>query len=86
MRACLDVAVPYCFERKQFGKYIGNFQLMQGKLADMYVALQSSRSYLYLAGMTADQGKTDNKNCAAVLLNASENCVKVSSEAIQCLP
>jgi len=85
MQACLDVAVPYSFERKQFGKPIGQFQLMQGKLADMYVALQSSRSYLYISAMTADNGFTDNKNCAAVLLMCSENAVKVSLEAIQCL-
>lgn len=85
MQACLDVAMPYVFERKQFGQHIGRFQLMQGKLADMFIALQSSRAFLYMSAMAADKGNTDNKNCAAVLLMCSENCVKVSLEAIQCL-
>lgn len=85
MQACLDVAMPYMFERKQFGQHIGRFQLMQGKLADMFVSLQSSRAFLYMSAMAADKGNTDNKNCAAVLLMCSENCVKVSLEAIQCL-
>jgi isovaleryl-CoA dehydrogenase len=85
MQSCLDVAIPYCFERKQFGKVLGRFQLMQGKLADMYVSLQSSRAFLYSTAMAADNGNTDNKNCAAVLLHCSENCVKVALEAIQCL-
>jgi len=85
MQACLDVAMPYLFERKQFGQHIGRFQLMQGKLADMFVSLQSSRAFLYMSAMAADRGNTDNKNCAAVLLMCSENCVKVSLEAIQCL-
>jgi len=85
MQACLDVAVPYSFERKQFGQHTGRFQLMQGKLADMYYKLQSSRAYLYLTAMSADNGMADNKNCAAVLLFASENCVQVALESIQCL-
>lgn len=85
MQACLDTAVPYVFERKQFGKPIGRFQLMQGKLADMFSALQSSRAFLYMSAMAADCEKTDNKNCASVLLICSENCVRVSLEAIQCL-
>jgi len=85
MQAALDTAVPYLFERKQFNSYLGRFQLMQGKLADMYVALQSSRAYLYNSAMSCDNGVADNKNCAAVLLMCSENCVKVTLEAIQCL-
>jgi len=85
MQAALDVTVPYVFERQQFGEHLGRFQLMQGKLADMYVALQSSRAYLYNSAMSCDQGVADNKNCAAVLLFCSENSVKVALEAIQCL-
>ena len=61
------------------------FKLMQGKLADMYVSLQSSRAFLYMSAMAADNGFTDNKNCAAVLLMCSENSVKTTLEGIQCL-
>ena len=85
MQAALDCAVPYVFERQQFGQYLGRFQMMQAKLADMYVALQSSRAYLYNSAASCDLGIADNKNCAAVLLMCSENAVKVSLEAIQCL-
>jgi len=85
MQAALDCAVPYVFERQQFGQYLGRFQMMQAKISDMYVALQSSRAYLYNSAASCDAGIADNKNCAAVLLMCSENAVKVSLEAIQCL-
>jgi len=85
MQAALDIAVPYSFERKQFGKAIGDHQLMQGKIADMYVALQSSRAFLYLCCLGADKGVLDNKTAAGVLLKCSDSCVEVTLEALQCL-
>ncbi len=85
MQACLDVVIPFVRERKQFGKPIGSFQLMQGKVADMYVALQSARSYVYAVAKACDAGKTTRFDAAGSILLASENAVKVSLEAIQAL-
>jgi len=85
MQACLDVVLPYVRERKQFGKPIGSFQLMQAKIADMYVALQSSRSYVYGVARACDAGVTTRFDAAAALLNASENAVEVTNQAIQAL-
>jgi isovaleryl-CoA dehydrogenase len=85
MQACLDVVLPYVRERKQFGKAIGSFQLMQGKVADMYVALNSARAYVYAVARACDAGKTTRFDAAGAILLASENAVKTSLEAIQAL-
>jgi isovaleryl-CoA dehydrogenase len=85
MQACLDVVLPYVRERKQFGKPIGSFQLMQAKVADMYVALNSARAYVYAVARACDSGKTTRFDAAGAILLASENAVKTSLEAIQAL-
>jgi isovaleryl-CoA dehydrogenase len=85
MQACLDVVLPYVRERKQFGKPIGSFQLMQGKVADMYVALNSARAYVYSVAKACDAGMTTRFDAAGAILMASENAVKVALEAIQAL-
>jgi isovaleryl-CoA dehydrogenase len=85
MQACLDVVLPYVRERKQFGKPIGSFQLMQAKVADMYVALNSSRAYSYQVAKACDAGKTTRFDAAGAILLASENAVKVANEAVQAL-
>ena len=85
MQACLDVVLPYVRERKQFGQAIGSFQLMQGKVADMYVALNSARAYVYAVARACDAGKTTRFDAAGAILLASENAVKTCLEAIQAL-
>ena len=85
MQACLDVVLPYVRERKQFGKAIGSFQLMQGKVADMYVALNSARAYVYAVAKACDAGLTTRFDAAGAILMASENAVRVSLEAVQAL-
>ncbi len=85
MQACLDVVIPFVRERQQFGKPIGTFQLMQGKIADMYVALNSARAYTYAVARACDAGQTTRFDAAGVILLASENAVKVANEAIQAL-
>ena len=85
MQACLDVVIPYVRERKQFGKAIGSFQLMQAKVADMYVALQSARAYVYAVAKACDAGRTTRFDAAGAILLASENAVKAALEAIQAL-
>jgi isovaleryl-CoA dehydrogenase len=85
MQACLDVVLPYVRERKQFGKAIGSFQLMQGKIADMYVALNSARAYVYAVARACDAGMTTRFDAAGAILMASENAVRVSLEAVQAL-
>jgi len=85
MQKCLDVVLPYVRERSQFGKPIGAFQLIQAKVADMYVALNSARSYVYSVAKACDAGKTTREDAAGAILLASENAVKVSLEAIQAL-
>jgi isovaleryl-CoA dehydrogenase len=85
MQACLDVVLPYVRERQQFGQSIGAFQLMQGKIADMYVALNSARAYVYAVARACDAGMTTRFDAAGAILMASENAVKVSLEAIQAL-
>jgi isovaleryl-CoA dehydrogenase len=85
MQACLDVVLPYIRERRQFGKPIGAFQLMQAKVADMYVALNSARAYVYAVARACDAGKTTRFDAAGAILLASESAVKVSLEAIQAL-
>ena len=85
MQACLDVVLPYVRERKQFNQSIGTFQLMQGKVADMYVALNSARAYCYAVARACDAGKTTRFDAAGAILLASENAVRVANEAIQAL-
>lgn len=85
MRACIDVVLPYVRERKQFGQPIGAFQLMQAKVADMYVALNSARAYVYAVARAADAGKTTRFDAAGAILLASENAVQTALEAIQAL-
>jgi isovaleryl-CoA dehydrogenase len=85
MQACLDVVLPYIRDRKQFGQPIGSFQLMQAKVADMYVALNSARAYVYTVAKNCDAGRTTRFDAAGAILLASESAVKVSLEAIQAL-
>ena len=88
MQACLDVAEPYLAERRQFGQPIGDFQLMQGKLADMYVTLSASRAYVYAVGRALDagyQGRSVRKDAAGAILYAAENATRLALDAIQCL-
>ena len=85
MQACLDCVIPYVRERKQFGKPIGAFQLIQAKVADMYVALQSARAYVYAVAKSCDAGQTTRFDAAGAILLASENAFKVAGEAIQAL-
>jgi isovaleryl-CoA dehydrogenase len=85
MQACLDVVIPYIRERKQFGKPIGAFQLMQAKVADMYVALNSARAYVYAVARACDAGKTTRFDAAGAILLASENAFRVAGEAVQAL-
>ncbi len=85
MRACLDTVIPYVHEREQFGKAIGTFQLMQGKIADMYTAWGSARAYVYSVAQACDRKETTRKDAAACILYASENATKMAGEAIQTL-
>ena len=85
MQACLDVVLPYVRERKQFGKPIGSFQLMQGKIADMYVALNSARAYVYAVARACDAGKTTRFDAAGAILYASEKATQCALDAIQLL-
>jgi len=85
MQACLDAVLPYVRDRKQFGTPIGGFQLMQGKIADMYVALNSARAYVYTVARACDAGQTTRFDAAGAILMASENAVNVALEAVQAL-
>jgi isovaleryl-CoA dehydrogenase len=85
MQACLDVVLPYVRSRKQFGLPIGSFQLMQAKIADMYVALSSARAYVYAVARACDAGRTNRVDAAGAILLASENAVRTCLEAIQAL-
>jgi len=89
MQACLDVVVPYVHERKQFGQPIGEFQLMQGKLADMYTTLSACRAYVYAVGQALDRGDAERgsarKDAAGAILYAAEKATWMAGEAIQCL-
>ncbi|KAI8370539.1 acyl-CoA dehydrogenase/oxidase [Radiomyces spectabilis] len=85
MQAAMDVAVPYVHERHQFGVPIGSFQLLQGKLADMYTKLNASRSYVYSVGRACDKGFISNKDCAGAILYSAERATEVALDAIQCL-
>ncbi|HXZ55484.1 MAG TPA: isovaleryl-CoA dehydrogenase [Burkholderiales bacterium] len=85
MAACLDTVVPYVHERKQFGQPIGEFQLMQGKLADMYTTFSACRAYVYAVGQALDRGETTRKDAAGAILYAAEKATWMAGEAIQCL-
>ncbi len=85
MAACLDVVVPYSHEREQFGKPIGTFQLMQGKIADMYVTMNACRAYVYSVAAACDRGETSRKDAAGCILYAAEKATQVALEAIQTL-
>lgn len=85
MQACMDVVVPYVHERKQFGTPIGEFQLMQGKLADMYTTMNATKAYVYMVAQAYDRGETSRKDAAGVILYAAEKATWMALEAIQCL-
>ncbi len=85
MQACLDVVVPYLHDRKQFGQAIGEFQLMQGKLADMYVTLSAARAYVYAVARACDRGEKVRKDAAGAILYAGEKGTWMALQAIQCL-
>jgi isovaleryl-CoA dehydrogenase len=85
MQSCMDIVLPYLHDRKQFGQPIGSFQLMQGKLADMYVTLSTARAYVYAVAKACDRGQTTRKDAAGAILYAAEKGVWMSLEAIQCL-
>jgi isovaleryl-CoA dehydrogenase len=85
MQACLDVAIPYVHERKQFGQPIGSFQLVQAKIADMYVTLNAARAYVYTVAKACDQGKTTREDAAGAILFAAEKATQVALDAIQLL-
>jgi isovaleryl-CoA dehydrogenase len=85
MQACMDAVLPYVHERKQFGQAIGEFQLMQGKLADMYTTLNAARAYVYAVAKACDRGRTTRKDAAGAILYAAERATWMALEAIQCL-
>jgi isovaleryl-CoA dehydrogenase len=85
MQACMDVVIPYLHERKQFGQPIGEFQLMQGKLADMYTTMNAARSYVYMCGLAADRGEITRQDAAGCLMYAAEKATWMALEAIQSL-
>ena len=85
MQACMDQVVPYLHERKQFGSPIGEFQLMQGKLADMYTTMNASKAYVYAVAQAVDRGDTTRKDAAGAILYAAERATWMALETIQCL-
>jgi isovaleryl-CoA dehydrogenase len=85
MQACMDVVLPYVHERKQFGEPIGSFQLVQGKVADMYTTMNASRAYVYAVAAACDRGETTRKDAAGCILYAAENATQVALQAIQAL-
>jgi len=85
MQAALDTVIPYVHERKQFNQSIGEFQLLQGKIADMYTKLGASRAYVYAIGRACDAGHISNKDCAGAILYSAERATEVALDAIQCL-
>ena len=85
MQACMDVVIPYVRERKQFGESIGSFQLMQGKLADMYTTMNATKAYVYTVAKACDRGETTRKDAAGAILYAAEKATWMALEAIQCL-
>jgi isovaleryl-CoA dehydrogenase len=85
MRACLDAVIPYVHERRQFGEPIGSFQIMQAKLADMYVTMNAAKAYVYSVARACDHGKTTREDAAGAILYAAERATWMALEAIQCL-
>ncbi|ARQ01426.1 isovaleryl-CoA dehydrogenase [Pseudorhodoplanes sinuspersici] len=85
MQACLDLVVPYVHDRKQFGQSIGRFQLMQAKLADMYVNMNAAKAYVYAVAKACDEGRTTREDAAGAILFASEKSTQMALDAIQCL-
>ena len=85
MQACINTVVPYIHERKQFGKAIGEFQLMQAKLADMYTIFNASKSYLYTVAQACDDGRVNRYDAAGVILYIAEQATQMALNAIQCL-
>jgi len=85
MQACMDIVVPYVHERQQFGQAIGAFQLVQGKLADMYTTLNACKAYVYAVAKACDRGQTARKDAAGAILYAAESATKVALDAIQLL-
>lgn len=85
MQACMDIVLPYVHERKQFGQPIGEFELMQGKLADMYTAVSATRAYVYAVARACDRGRVTRKDAASAILFAAERATWMALEAIQCL-
>jgi isovaleryl-CoA dehydrogenase len=85
MQACLDVCVPYVHERKQFGQAIGEFQLIQAKMADMYTALNACRAYVYAVARSCDRGQATRKDAAGAILYAAEAATRMALDAIQIL-
>jgi len=85
MAACLDEVMPYLAERRQFGQPIGNFQLMQGKIADMYTAMNSARAYIYEVARACDRGEVTRQDAAACVLYASEEAMKQAHQAVRAL-
>ncbi len=85
MQACMDIVVPYIHERKQFGKSIGEFELMQGKLADMYTTMNATKAYVYALGKACDRGETTRKDAAGAILYSAEKATWMALEAIQAL-
>jgi isovaleryl-CoA dehydrogenase len=85
MQACMDVVVPYVHDRKQFGQPIGRFQLVQAKLADMYVTMNAAKSYVYMVARACDEGRTTREDAAGAILYAAERATWMALEAIQCL-
>jgi isovaleryl-CoA dehydrogenase len=85
MQACLDTVLPYVHERKQFGEPIGSFQIMQGKLADMYVTMNAAKAYVYSVARACDRGETTREDAAGAILFAAEKATAIALDAIQCL-
>jgi isovaleryl-CoA dehydrogenase len=85
LHACLDHVMPYMHERRQFGEKIGNFQLMQGKIADMYAALMTARAYLYAVAAACDRGEVTRQDAAAAVLYASERAMEQAVQAVQAM-
>jgi isovaleryl-CoA dehydrogenase len=85
MQACMDIVMPYVHERRQFGHPIGTFQLMQGKLADMYTTMNACRAYVYAVARACDAGRTTRKDAAGAILYAAEKATWMALEAIQAL-
>src|SRR5437870_13815616 len=85
MQACLDVVMPYVHERKQFGQPIGSFQLVQGKIADMYTTMNASRAYVYAVAKACDRGETTREDAAGAILYAADKATQCVLDAIQLL-